>query len=149
MIHIRGGDIHRIDIRLRMPFKYGIATMTGTPHVFIRLFVEVDGKPAVGIAADDLPPKWFTKDPARPLDEEVLEMLRVIQHAHQLARGMRGDSPFDVWRQLYEAQANWGRKEELPPLLTSFGTTLVERAMIEAVCRTVGKSLHSVLRTNE
>ena len=43
-IHIRGGDIHRIDIRLRMPFKYGIATMTSTPHVFVRLWVEIDGE---------------------------------------------------------------------------------------------------------
>src|SRR5207244_7117339 len=128
MIHIRGGDIHRIDIRLRMPFKYGIATMTSTPHVFVRLLVDVDGERSVGIAADDLPPKWFTKDPARALDEEVGEMLRVVQHALQAALDLRGDTSFGVWRQLYNAQAAWGRKVRLPPLLTNFGTTLVERA---------------------
>src|SRR5437870_2737380 len=147
-IHIRGGDIHRIDIRLRMPFKYGIATMTSTPHVFVRLFVEVDGKPSVGIAADYLPPKWFTKDPARPLDEEIVEMLGVVQHGLRLAIGMQGDSSFDVWRALHDEQAIWGKREGLPPLLTSFGATLVERAVIEACCRALAQPFHRVLRSN-
>ena len=55
-VHIREGDIHLLDVRTRMPFKYGIATMTSTPHLFLRLRVEVDGKLATGIAADHLPP---------------------------------------------------------------------------------------------
>src|SRR5207245_6767686 len=100
-IHIRNGTIHLIDLRTRMPFKYGIATMTRTPHAFLRLSVEVDGKPSTGIAADSLPPKWFTKDPARPLGEEVTEMLRVTDHALETAKGLREDSPFESWRQLY------------------------------------------------
>ena len=35
-IHIRDGDIHLLDLRTRMPFRYGIATMTHTPHADIR-----------------------------------------------------------------------------------------------------------------
>src|SRR5712692_12049439 len=100
-IRILHGDIHLTDLRTRMPFKYGIATITSTPHAFFRLWVEIAGKVAVGIAADSLPPKWFTKDPARPLAEEIDEMLCVIEHGLDSARGLRGRSPFEVWHALY------------------------------------------------
>jgi hypothetical protein len=147
-VHIPDGDIHLADLRTRMPFKYGMVTMTSTPHAFARLWVDVDGKPSVGIAADSLPPKWFTKDPAKALAVEVAEMLRVIEHALQLAKGLRADTPFDAWQQLYEAQAEWGRSEGIAPLLSNFGTSLVERALIEAVCRTAGRPFSELLRTN-
>ena len=62
---------------------------------------------------------------------------------------MRAASPFDAWRQLNEAQADWGRGTHLPPLLTQFGTSLVERAVIEAVCRAAGQSFARMLSTNQ
>src|SRR6266849_4226696 len=147
-LHIQDGDIHLLDIRTRMPFKYGIATMTSTPHLFLRLHVEVGGKPATGIAADHLPPKWFTKDPDRPVGHETHEMLRVVEKALRLAVGLRADSAFDAWLQHQEAQSAWGRDEHLPPLLTQFGTSLVERAVIEAVCRVAGRPFHDLLRAD-
>jgi hypothetical protein len=145
-IHIRDGDIHLTDVRTRMPFKYGIATMTEAPHAFVRLRVEVEGRLATGVSADSLPPKWFTKDPQRPLGDEVAEMLRVIEQAVRLAPGTRADSPFDAWRQLWDAQAAWGHGEGLPPLLTHFGTSLVERALLDAVCRHARQPFHRLLR---
>jgi hypothetical protein len=147
-IHIREGDIHLIDLQTRIPFKYGIATMTRAPHAFVRLRAEIDGELATGIAADLLPPKWFTKDPAKPLDAEVDEMLRVIENALELATDLRADSPFDAWRQLYDAQAEWGRRENLPPLLANFGTSLVERALIHAACQSFGVSFAVMVAMN-
>jgi hypothetical protein len=148
-LHIHHGDVFLLDVRTRLPFKYGIATMTRTPHAFVRVQLEVDGKLAPGIAADHLPPKWFTKDPAKPVEEEIEEMLRVITHALELAVGLRAPSPFDAWRQLNDAQAGWGRRAHLPPLLTQFGTSLVERALIEAFCRAAGQSFARMLGTNQ
>ena len=148
-IYVYHGDVFLFDVRTRLPFKYGIATMTRAPHAFVRARLEVDGKPASGVAADHLPPKWFTKDPARPIEEEIEEMLRVITHALGLAAGLRAPSPFDAWCQLNDAQAGWGRRARLPPLLTQFGTSLVERALIEAVCRAAGQPFARVLWTNQ
>jgi hypothetical protein len=148
-IHIRHGDVFLLDLRTRLPFKYGIATMTRTPHAFVRVQLDVDGQPATGIAADHLPPKWFTKDPAKPIDEEIGEMLTVIAHAVELSAGLRAASPFEAWCRLNEKQAESGRGEQLPPLLTQFGTSLVERAMIEAVCRCSGQPFPRLLRTNQ
>ncbi len=148
-LHIQHAEVFLLDVRTRLPFKYGIATMTRTPHAFVQVQMEVDGQPVSGIAADHLPPKWFTKDPAKPLEAEIEEMLCVITHALELAAGLRAASPFDAWRQLNEAQANWGRVAHLPPLLTQFGTSLVERALIEAVCRAAGLPFARMLATNQ
>src|SRR5262249_46341205 len=122
-IVIERGDIHRDDLRTRMPFKYGIATMTQTPHVFVRLWVQVDGKVSIGIAADNLPPRWLPKNPDQPIANEIDDMLRVIKNALVLAGGIKADSAFDAWLQLERNQSTWGEDQRLPPLLTQFGTS--------------------------
>ena len=132
-IEVLGGDIHLIDLQTRLPFRYGIATMTEAPHAFVRLHVLVDGQHSTGVAADFLPPKWFTKVPDTPLQTEILEMLTTIEVAVDLSVGSRAETPFELWQDLYERQAEWGRHQEWPPLLVNFGMTLVERAMLEAV----------------
>ncbi len=48
-IEVLGGDIHLVDLETRLPFRYGIATMTEAPHAFVRVHVLVDGRPATGI----------------------------------------------------------------------------------------------------
>ncbi len=146
-LRIHSSDIHLTDVHTRIPFKYGIATMTQFPYSFLRLHVEIDGRRATGISADGLPPKWFTKDPARAIPEEILEMLDVIEHAAQIANGLEGESAYDIWEQLYTAQAAWGVEQNLPPLLTNFGTSLVERALLDAVCRHGGETFSEMLRS--
>lgn len=148
-ITIHEGDIHLLDLKTRMPFKYGIATMTEAPHAFVRLVVEVGGQRSTGIAADLLPPKWFTKDPARGLHDEIEEMLSVIEQAVRLAVGIRAASPFEAWWCVQEQQRRWGDDKKLPPLLSQFGSSLVERALIDAVCRSLGRTFGQVMRGNE
>jgi hypothetical protein len=147
-IRILHADIHVIDLETRLPFRYGIATMTRTPHFFVRVQAEVNGTIAQGIAADHLPPKWFTKVPDRPFDDEIAEMSSVIQNAVATSRGLQAETVFDLWRTLYDLQANWGREQGLPPLLTNFGTSLVERALIEAVCKATETNFASAVREN-
>ncbi|MBI3876035.1 MAG: hypothetical protein HY300_08795, partial [Verrucomicrobia bacterium] len=147
-MRVLGGDLHTTQLRTRMPFKYGIATMTEMPMVFVRLAVEIGRTQSVGVAADLLPPKWFTKDPARQLDEEITEMLRAAERAVAFANGMSAETPFDLWRMLYAAQARWAEQEKLAPLLAHFGTSLVERAVIEAACRAAGRPFTQLLREN-
>ncbi len=148
-IRILHGDIHLIELQTRLPFKYGIATMTRAPQAFVRLTVEVNGRTTTGIAADLLPPKWFTKVAEKPLDEEIDEMLAVIDHAVASAAGASGPTVFDVWRHVYDSQQQWGRERSYPSLLWQFGVTLVERALIEAFCRAVLRPFSDVVRANE
>lgn len=136
-------------MQTRMPFRYGIACVTRLPHLFLRLPVLIDGQEYTGIAADHLAPKWFTKNPETSFEADTEEMLRVIRQAVVFAEGGEGESVFEVWRALYDAQADWGARENLAPLLTNFGVSLVERALIDAVCRAAGRRpFAALLRDN-
>lgn len=140
MISLVHAELFQLPLRLRMPFRYGIATLTELPHAVAKLTFEIDGRPQVGFAADNLPPKWFTKDPARPPADELVELWDVIRAALREARGIRAATPFAFWRELYAAQSK--------SLLTNFGTSIVERALIDAFCRARGTTFARALREN-
>jgi hypothetical protein len=152
VIIFKEARLHRIELRARMPFRYGIATMTDLPHVVLALTFEIDGRVATGIAADHLPPKWFTKDPTRAPLDEIDDMLAVIRAAVNHTRGLRAATVFSFWRELYAAQSAWAKGEisgkAVPPLLAHFGTSLVERALIDAFGRARGASFAAGLREN-
>lgn len=147
-IHIGEIGIFLYTMRTRMPFRYGIASVTELPHCFVRLTARINSMEQTGVAADHLAPKWFTKNPESSIEEDTAEMLRVIRHAADLAQGKEGDNVFSLWRRLYDAQADWGARESLAPLLTNFGVSLVERALIDAFCRASGRPFAALLREN-
>lgn len=153
MIRLLRTDLHTHDIHTRMPFKYGIATLTAVPHLFARVHVEIDGVKATGIAADSLPPKWFTKNPTTTAEEDIIEMVDVIQAACRHAEQIQSaESLFGFWQQLYAMQKEWAETRNVssayPPLLWNFGVSLVERALIDAFCRAKGITFHAAIHDN-
>ena len=147
-LRVENGRIFRTDLKTRMPFRYGIATVTDLPHVFVEIDVKIAGETVTGIAADHLAPKWFTKNPNTAFDDDIAEMLHVIRQAIALAKGLEGRSPFAIWRTLYDKQAAWGKRENLAPLLTNFGVSLVERAVLDAFCKKEQTPFHELLSAN-
>jgi hypothetical protein len=140
-------SLHQLTLRTRLPFRYGIATLTECPHLLCRVTLEVDGKRFTGISADNLPPKWFTKDPNQSYGDEVEQMLAVIRSACGFAeRAGPADSVFELWQRVDGEQSRWGREAKLPPLLSGFGTSLLERAVIEAYCRATAATFAAALR---
>ena len=143
-------DLHLHNLHTRMPFRYGIATMTRMPMAFVRVALEINGRsPVLGVAADLLPPRWFTKDPARDVLDEIHEMIDVIETALETAEGQNAPSVFDLWLHLYDSQTAWARAEGKPPLLAHFGTSLVERAVLDAFCRAIAKPFHRAVLDND
>src|SRR5438034_7949318 len=97
-IRVRHTDFFVRNMRTRMPFKYGIATLRALPHLILRTQVDIDGKTHVGFAADGLPPKWFTKDPATTFEQDLADMLEVIRAACGLAEAAPAQpTPFALW----------------------------------------------------
>lgn len=132
---IESFSLRRVELSTRLPFRYGIAVMEHVPHAIVELCVRVGWESVAGRSADHLPPKWFTKDPARPVNEEIGEMETVILTAGRLATGLRGETVFALWTELYGRMESERRLRGWPPLLAHFGTSLVERALIDAFCR--------------
>ena len=149
MIQIKEIDLRIQNMRTRMPFKFGISTMTAVPHLVLGMELEVNGRTGRGYSADHLPPKWFTKNPATSLEDEVGDMISVIRHASDVALAL-GPAPdlFTLWLELYQTQKTWGNGEGFAPLLWGLGNSLVERAMIEAFCRIQGTDFGQAVRSN-
>jgi len=152
-IHLLGTERYIHNLRTRMPFKYGIATLTVVPHLFLRLRVNIDGTIVTGIAADSLPPKWFTKEPTTTMQHDIAEMLDVIQAAcHHAETVERAETVFGFWQAIYAAQKQWAEARSdtpvYPPLLWNFGVSLVERALIDAFCRARQTTFHEAVSTN-
>ncbi len=148
-IKIHSIDFQRHDISTRMPFRYGITTMTHLPHLFVRVEAGFSGKSQMGISADHLPPKWFTKDPDKDPLEEIDEMLAVIEKAGEFARSLTSESVYGFWYELYQRQSTWARWQGIPLLLAHFGTSLIERALIDAFCRYRKQPFHELLYHND
>ena len=136
--------------RTRFPFRYGIASMTDVPHLFLRTTVTVTSNSSFGLTAEGLPPKWFTKNPHTTFDQDLPQMLQVIQNAATLAVhiALRPISFFDFWRELYRQQMDWARSLAIAPLLANLGVSLVERAVLDGLCRLSGEPLHRLIATN-
>lgn len=142
-----GFDLRVLDMRTRMPFRYGIASMTALPHLFVRVEAAVGGRTQVGLASEGLAPKWFTKDPSTTFRADLADMLRVIRHACGVAAAAGGaPTVFDLWQRVHAAQTRWAAGEGYPPLLAGLGTSLVERALIDACCRAAGTTFGHALR---
>ena len=147
-LRVLSTDRHILNMKARIPFRFGITTMTATPHLFLRVAVDVDGDRVWGIAADHLPPKWFTKDPNTHFRDDVADMQAMIATACSAAVEIgEADDIYSFWKQLYERQrAAWAGK--LPPLLYNFGVSLIERAVIDAWCRARRTSFWTMVHEN-
>jgi hypothetical protein len=149
MISVRETEMRVLNMWTRMPFRYGIATLTALPHLFLRLTVDWDGRTQQGIASEGLPPKWFTKDPQAAVETEILDMITVIRAAcrHAVEVGAAATA-FDLWLGIYRAQRAWAASTRHPALLWAFGVTLIERALIDALCKATGTTFHRAVREN-
>ena len=136
--------------RTRFPFRYGIASMTEVPHLFVRTKVTVAENSSPGLSSEGLPPKWFTKNPTTTFEQDLPEMLQVISQAAKLAEQIARSpvSFFDFWRELYRQQSDWAKTRQSAPLLANLGVSLVERAVLDGLCRNAGEPLHRMIATN-
>ena len=132
---IKGILFFERDVRLRMPFRFGVVTLTEAPQAFARVTIVRDGKDAVGAAAELLAPKWFDKNPA--LSNE--------QNFDQLRTSMR------LARDAYLAgglNTAYGHSRPMVGLVENFGPALLDRAILDALCRALAVSFYEAMRTN-
>lgn len=134
----------------RIPFRYGKACLTRCPQTVVRVVIETEGKRQLGYSGDCLPPSWFDKSPAKDFERQIEDMLAVIRSAQSIYgdefRSARAF--FDGWRVAHDRVHDHAAEYGMTPLLASFGSSLLERAVIDAVCRAAGVSFASAVRSN-
>jgi len=137
------------DVRLRMPFRFGAATLTQAPQAFARARIRLEnGKEAEGAAAELLAPKWFDKDPDLTNEENIEQLrssLRIARDAY-LAGG--DNTAFGHWIENYGPQIAIAATQGLNTLVAGFGPALIDRALLDALCRALGVSFYAAVEKN-
>jgi hypothetical protein len=124
------------DVRLRMPFRFGVVTLTEAPQAFVRCRIRTeDGREAEGAAAELLAPKWFDKDPALSNEDNFAQLRGSLAAARAtyLAQGER---------------TAWAHSAPARGLVANYGPALLDRALLDALCRAAGVSFFEAIQRN-
>ncbi|TAN28069.1 MAG: hypothetical protein EPN31_09350 [Castellaniella sp.] len=138
------------DVALRLPFRFGSATVRSCPQAFAQVRIRFgDGATATGHAAEMMIPKWFDKRPALSQDDNV----RQLRDALAMARdAYRSDSaPSTAWGHFarwYTDLQSAAAKRDLPALVASYGPALLDRAILDALCHHLKLSFGQAMTAN-
>jgi hypothetical protein len=123
-------------VTLRLPFRFGAATVTHCPQAFVRVEADVDGRRHAGATAELMPPKWFDKSPELTHEqnaEQLREALRAARDSYLAA-----SEPLSAWQlsqQHGDAAIAQGLARGLPRLAAQFGPAQLDKAVADAVLR--------------
>jgi hypothetical protein len=133
-----------------MPFRFGVVTLTECPQAFARARIELaDGRSFWGGAAELMAPKWFDKNLALTNEdnfEQLRDVLRIARTAY--LADASPDTAFGHFARQHDAQQAAGSRRGYNPLLASYGPALIDRAVLDALCRALGMSFYAAMRTN-
>jgi len=147
---VREIELYERPVVLRLPFRFGVVTLTHCPQAFVRARVELpDGRAAWGAAAEMLAPKWFDKNLALSNEdnfEQLRDVLRMARGAY-LSDGAHATA-FGHFARHHDAHLQAAAAKDYNPLLASYGPALIDRAVLDASCRLANVSFYEAMRGN-
>ena len=137
-------------VHTRLPFKFGVQVLRAVPLAELRLEVETtDGRRETGRGSDLLVPKWFEKNPDTTPEEDSTALATSIERAVGIASAATdaaGPHPvFDIAEITRFEQVGSRDHRDADVLVRGFGVAMVERALIDAVCRLASCSFHEAV----
>ena len=148
-LKVREVRVYERDVVLRMPFGFGVVSMTGAPQAFVRARVETEnGKSAWGMAAELMAPKWFDKSPALSIEENFGQLYTALMLAGQAYVSSAANTAFGLSASNYRSMLALGRVAGINRLTTNFGTAVLDRAVLDGLCRLAGVSFYEAMRAN-
>ena len=146
---VRQIDLFERDVRLRMPFRFGIVTLTEAPQAFARVRIRLEnGAEAEGAAAEMLVPKWFDKNPALSNEDNLDQLRASLALAKGAYLGGGANTAFGHFQSHYREQIERAAGKELNALVACYGPALIDRALVAALCRGLGISFYDAVRRN-
>jgi hypothetical protein len=149
-IRVADGRAGIVNAHARMPFRFGVVTMRASPLLTLEVTLEdAGGRRARGYAADFLAYRWFDKRPEKSLAENCADLLRTVEVAQGLYReaGREGcRSPFALWQATSPEIERTALAEGFNRLGAAFGSSMLERAVIDGVGRLAGRSCFELVR---
>jgi hypothetical protein len=146
-LRIRSVQLYERPVVLRLPFRFGAATVTRCPQAFVRIEADAGGKRTVGATAELMVPKWFDKSPGFTHEQNFEQLrlsLRVARDAY-LAEA-QPLSPHDLSLQAGDAAVERAVALGLPRLAAQFGAAELDKAVADAALRAAGLDFVDGLR---
>ena len=140
---------HERPVRLRLPFRFGVVTLTEAPQVFVRAHVQLgDGREGEGVSAEMLAPKWFDKSPHLSNEDNFDQLRLSLRMARSSLTASGYATPFGLSAVVDGPHHAVCAALGLNGLVASFGLALIDRAIIDALGRIEGASVFAMVRAN-
>ena len=141
-------SFHLTNCRTRIPFRFGINTMTAAPLCVCRVLIEAErGERCEGFSSDLLVPKWFEKNPDQSIEDDWRRLCSSARAAANDALAEPAPATvFAHWQRIYESRVGGAPPGATDLLVRGEGVSLVERALIDAACRVRQCSFPAALR---
>jgi hypothetical protein len=147
---VREIELFERPVVLRLPFRFGVVTLRQCPQAFVRARIELPGGgSAWGAAAEMMAPKWFDKNLELSNEdnfEQLRDVLRLARNAYL------GDTTpataFGHFARNYTGHLAAAGARGHNPLLANYGPALVDRAVLDALCRHHGVSFAGAMKAN-
>src|SRR6478609_4125037 len=135
---------------LRLPFRFGVVTLTECPQAFARARIEfADGSSEWGAAAEMMAPKWFDKNLQLSNEDNFDQLRGVLLMARQAYLSDTGSATaFGHFARHHDSHLRAASAKGYNPLLASYGPALIDRAILDALCRRRGVSFYAAMQGN-
>lgn len=147
---VREVVLYERPVVLRLPFRFGVVTLTECPQAFARVRIELpDGTSQWGAAAELMAPKWFDKNLALS-NQDNFDQLRSVLHLAREAylADASATTAFGHFARHHDEHQRAAAQRGFNPLLASYGPALVDRAVLDALCRARGVSFYRAVTAN-
>src|SRR5436853_7098667 len=128
------------EVRLRLPFRFGVVTLTSAPQAFVRARIALeDGKEDEGAAAEMLVPKWFDKDPALSNEQNIDQLRASLALARDAYLAAGDNTAFGHWIDNYRPPTAPRAAQGMNSPTACFGPARIDRAPPDAPRRRAGR----------
>lgn len=142
-------EMHERPNRLRLPFRFGVTTVTRGRQAIVKVRIRLsDGREQTGYSAEALAAKWFDKNLELSDSDNHHQLRKSLEIATNIYLNASQTTPFLLFANHYTEHVAACEQLELSPLIASYGQSLIDRAIIDALCRACGVSFYEAVNTN-
>ena len=127
-------------VNFARPFRFGAVVVNATPQAFVRVEIEVEGGGrATGASAAFLVAKGFDKRQHLSPQETIEELRRSLVIARDIYLVHSDfETAFGLHAACIGAQVEACAGEDLPPLAAAYGPAEIDKAILDALLRSMG-----------
>jgi hypothetical protein len=134
---------------LRLPFRFGAVTLTRCPQLFVRAVVDCGTHgTTTGWAAEMMVPRWFDKRSAPSHGGNVRDLQLAVAAAADAYTHCAAQTAFSLFEGHYPELMAEGTFRDSTELSTAFGQAVLDRAVLDALCRATRSSVYAAFQHN-